>query len=158
LYVLKLPCLEIDNGVVPVLCREGEELQKIKRRVKMRCGCGEGYMPVRIGVTDNEETLLGTVCWKLWCPKCENPYMDHKGNVVYYRLTGNGGATIEPLDFWVPENVQFQHKLKFINAVLKMANENRFKGTQFYSMQEIRKAYQQNQQSKDYSTYGEKDK
>lgn len=124
----------------------------------MRCGCGEGYMPVRIGVTDNEERLLGTVCWKLWCPKCENPYMDHKGNIVYYRLTGNGGATIEPLDFWVPENVQFQHKLKFINAVLKMANENRFKGTQFYSMQEIRKAYQQNQQSKDYSTYGEKDK
>lgn len=122
---------------------------------RYRCRCGGSLVPCKIAIED-KGIYLGTVCYKQWCPKCGNPYMDIDGNVAYYQIKGNGYFTNDPIDFWAPESVQFQHKHKFIHAVLKLANQNRFKGTQTYTMKDIRNAFREEQGSKDYATYGEK--
>lgn len=106
------------------------------------CVCGGPLIAVRIGITE-KGILKGTMCWKTWCPYCENSATDGEGNIDYYQMLGGGRFTSDPLDFWVPESVKFQYKLKFVKSVLKLANKNKFKGTQFYEMEDIRKVYRE---------------
>lgn len=107
-----------------------------------KCQCKDNgpLIPVRVAITDNGK-MLGTVCFRQWCPKCKNPRLDEHGNILYYQIKSDGSFTTAPLDFWVPETVKFQYKMKFINTVLKIAHDNRFVGKQEISMQQIREAY-----------------
>lgn len=124
-------------------------------QTQYKCPCGGNLIPVRISVSD-KGVMLGTVCFKQWCQKCGNPRMDENGNVLYYRIRTDGFFTTEPMDFWTPTNITYQHKMKFIDSVLKLAEANRFKGKQTFTMQEVRQAFREEQSTKDYSTYGEK--
>lgn len=104
------------------------------------CACGGPLVPIRIGITE-KGILQGTVCWKLWCPKCDNSALDYNGNVIYYQMMGSGKYSMDPMDFWVPESVKYQYKQKFVETVLRLADKNKFSLYQFYEMNEIRQAY-----------------
>ena len=107
-----------------------------------RCTCKDvgPLVPVRIGIEENGK-LLGTVCFKQWCPKCENSRLTDHGEVLYYNIKTDGNFTFNRMDFWVPETISFQYKKQFIDTVLKLADEGRFKGTQYFTMKQIREAY-----------------
>lgn len=124
-------------------------------QTQYKCPCGGNLIPVRISVSD-KGVMLGTICYKQWCPKCSNPRMDENGNVLYYRIRTDNRFTTEPIDFWAPPEIPFQHKMKFIDSVLKLAEERRFEGFLGFTMQEVRNAFRSEQTHKDYSTYGEK--
>lgn len=120
-----------------------------------KCNCGGNLIPVKIAVEDKGK-MLGVVCYKQWCDKCENPRMHDDGQTMYYRMRADKGFTFDQLDFWCPPEIPFQHKMKFINSVLKLAEENRFKGKLVFTMEQVRNAFRSEQTHKDYSTYGEK--
>lgn len=105
-----------------------------------KCLCGGPLVPCRIGVVDNG-ALLGTVCFKQWCPSCGNSRLNDHGEVMYYQIKGGGEFEFDPMKFWAPETVPFQAKARFIDTVLKMASDNRFEGKQYFTMEQIRNAY-----------------
>ena len=118
-----------------------------------RCSCGGNLIPVKIAVEENGR-MLGVVCYKQWCDKCKNPRMNDDGRTMYYRIRTDNRYTFEPLDFWCPPEIPFQHKMKFINSVLKLAEDHRFEGKQVFTMEQVRKAFREEMSGKDYSTYG----
>lgn len=105
------------------------------------CICGGPLIPVRINLVNEKKILIDTICWKLWCPKCENSQIDKNGRIIYYQMLGGGKFTTDPIEFWSPESVKFQNKLKFIESVLSLANKNKFEGHQYYTMRDIREQY-----------------
>ena len=105
-----------------------------------KCPCGGSLIPVKIGIAE-KGIFKGTVCFKQWCPKCRNSKIDLEGKVIYYQLKGNNEFTFDPIEFWAPEQIKFQYKHKFIQAILKLADEHRFEGKQTYTMEQIREAY-----------------
>lgn len=123
--------------------------------MQYKCPCGGELIPTRVSVEEDGK-MLGTVCYKQWCPKCGNSRMYENGKVMYYKIRTDNRFTFDSLDFWAPTTIPFQHKMKFINSVLKLADENRFKGKLTFTMQEVRNAFREEQGTKDYSTYGEK--
>ena len=106
----------------------------------MDCECGGPLIAMRIGITE-KGILKGTMCWKMWCPKCERSVTNADGEIVYYQLAGGGRITTDPMNFWVPDSVKYQYKRQFVEAVLRLANKNKDKVLQFYEMSEIREEY-----------------
>ena len=105
-----------------------------------KCVCGGPLVPCRVGIVENN-TLQGTVCFKQWCPKCGNSRLTDHGTILYYNIKSDGNFTFDRMNFWVPETVPFQYKNKFIDTVLKLADEGKFEGKQYFSMEQIREAY-----------------
>lgn len=105
-----------------------------------KCVCGGPLVPFRIGIVDNG-ALLGTVCFKQWCPSCGNSRLTDGGEILYYSIRSDGKFNFDRMNFWAPETVPFQAKRTFIDTVLKMADEGRFEGKQYFAMEQIRNAY-----------------
>lgn len=105
-----------------------------------KCTCKDAgpLVPVRIGIEENGK-LLGTVCFKQWCPKCGNSRLTDHGGVFYYTIKSDGSFTTDRMNFWVPESVPYQFKERFINIILSMADN--FKGKQDFTMEQVRQAY-----------------
>lgn len=120
--------------------RKGEILQRKGVIMNYRCTCKDvgPLIPVRIGIEENGR-LIGTVCFKQWCPKCRNSRLTDRGEVLYYSIKSDGKFTTDKLNFWVPESVPYQFKDKFIDTILEM--EDRFKGNQTFTMDQVRQAY-----------------
>lgn len=105
-----------------------------------QCTCKDkgSLIPVRVGIVNDDGSLMGTVCFKQWCPKCGNSRLTDDGEILYYNIMSNGSFTLDRMNFWTPETVPFQAKKKFIDLVLKMANEDKFLGKQYFSVKQIR--------------------
>lgn len=118
-----------------------------------KCSCGGNLIPVKIAVDYNGQIF--TVCYKQWCDNCGNPRMDDSGRTMYYIIRTDYGFDFDPSNFHCPAEIPFQHKMKFINAVLNLAEENRFVGKQVFTMEQVRNAFREEQKQKNYNTYGE---
>ena len=105
-----------------------------------RCTCKDAgpLVPVRIGIEENGK-LLGTVCFKQWCPKCGNSRLTEHGGIFYYTIKSDGSFTTDKMNFWVPESVPYQFKSRFVDIILNMADN--FKGKQYFTMDQVRQAY-----------------
>lgn len=119
-----------------------------------KCVCGGPLVPCRVGISKEDGSLMGTVCFKQWCPNCGNSRLNDKGEVMYYQIKGGEEFEFDTMKFWAPETVPFKAKRSFIETVLKMADEGRFEGKQYFTMEQIRKVFKEEQEKKDFSTYG----
>lgn len=106
------------------------------------CICGGPLVPCRINIMENG-VLRGTVCFKLFCPKCRNSQLDSNGKVIYFSYMGDGTkrANYDILNFWVPDEVKYHAKEKFIRTILSMCDN--FTGHQYFTMEQIRNAYRE---------------
>lgn len=117
-----------------------------------QCTCGGTLLPQKISISD-KGVLLGTVCYKQWCPKCGNSRLNDDGSIMYF-VPHRDYFSFDPADFWAPPAIPLQHKMKFIQSVIKLAEEHRFEGKQTFTMEQVRNAFRQGMAEKDLSTYG----
>ena len=107
-----------------------------------QCACGGPLVSVPINIVE-KGVVKGTVCYKQWCPSCGNSRLTSEGEILYYVCMGNGNFTVDRMQFWCPESVPFRAKGKFIDSVLKLANEHRFEEKQYFTIEQVRSAYKE---------------
>lgn len=108
-----------------------------------QCLCGGSFVSVPISIVD-KGVRQGIICFKLWCPSCGNSRLTDDGQIMYYTIRSDDYFSLDPLQFWVPESVQFNAKRKFLATVLKIADKHKFEGKINLTMNEIRQAYKEN--------------
>lgn len=108
-----------------------------------KCSCGGNYMPVRVGVMDDEGALICTVCYKLSCDKCGGSKTDGDGNIFFYSIRTDGKFNFDRLDFYTPPEVSYGAKKQFVDAILSLVGRYE-SGNQYFTMDQIREAYKNN--------------